>query len=395
MNAIRADDRWRLRDRCAIAGVGLSAFGKIRDRSPIGFTLEGIARALEDAGLSRDDVDGLLVAMPAMMGEEHGWAARIAALLEISASFGCTMDLGGATPVGMVQTATMAIDAGLANVVVCAYGHSETPRGAAFAIPNLEFTMPYGEIGATSVQAHIARRHMHEHGTTSEQLGHVAVALRHNACLNPDAQMYPKGPITIEDHQNSRWVVEPLRLFDCCVQTNGGGAVVVTSAERARDLRKPPVLISGMGQSHSAEMIEPWPEKRHHRGGVPAGKMCFEMAGMKPGDMDVIQLYDGFTILVICELENYGFCPVGEGGRFAEGGTLQVGGALPCCTAGGLLSEGHLMGMGHLVEAVRQLRGECGERQVDAAETCFVSGYGGAPHTYPSALSYTCLVLRR
>jgi acetyl-CoA acetyltransferase len=123
--------------------------------------------------------------------------------------------------------------------------------------------------------------------------------------------------------------------------------------------------------------------------------MCFEMAGMKPGDMDAIQLYDGFTILVICELESYGFCPVGEGGRFVEGGTLQVGGALPCCTAGGLLSEGHLMGMGHLVEAVRQLRGECGERQVDAAETCFVSGYGGAPHTYPVALSYSCLVLRR
>jgi acetyl-CoA acetyltransferase len=395
MTANPAGDRWRLRDRCAIAGAGLSAFGKIPDRSPIAFTLEGIARALADAGLERDDVDGLLVAMPAMMGEEHGWAARIAALLEISTTFGATMDLGGATPVAMVQTAAMAIDAGLANVVVCAYGHSESPRGAAFAIPNLEFSMPYGEIGATSVQAHIARRHMHEYGTTSEQLGHVAVALRHNACLNPDAQMYPKGPITIEDHQNSRWVVEPLRLFDCCVQTNGGGAVVVTSAERARDLRKPPVLISGMGQSHSAEMIEPWPEKRHHRGGVPAGKMCFEMADMKPGDMDVIQLYDGFTILVVCELENYGFCPVGEGGRFAEGDTLQVGGALPCCTAGGLLSEGHLMGMGHLVEAVRQLRGECGERQVDAAETCFVSGYGGAPHTYPAALSYSCLVLRR
>lgn len=395
MTTIRADDRFRLRDRYAIAGVGLSEFGKVRDRSPIGFTLEGIARALEDAGLGRDDVDGLLVAMPARMGEEHGWAARIGALLELSTSFGATMDLGGATPVAMVQTAAMAIDAGLANVVVCAFGHSESPQGAAFAIPNLEFTMPYGEIGAACVQAHAARRHMHEYGTTSEQLGHVAVALRHNACLNPDAQMNPKGPITIEDHQNSRWVVEPLRLFDCCVQTNGGGAVVVTRAAQARDLRRPPVLVSGMGQSHSAEMIEPWPEKRHHRGGVAAGRMCFEMAGMKPADMDAIQLYDGFTILVITELENYGFCPVGEGGRFVEEGALRVGDALPCCTAGGLLSEGHLMGMGHLVEAVRQLRGECGRRQVVGAETCFVSGYGGAPHTYPAALSYSCLILRR
>jgi len=388
-------DRRGLKDRCAIAGVGLSEFGKIPDQSTIGFTLIGIQRAVEDAGLSRDDVDGLLVAMPAMMGEEHGWAARIAALLELSTGFSYTMDIGGATPVAMVQTAAMAIEAGLASVVVCAYGHSESPRGAAFAIPNLEFSMPYGEIGAASVQAHIARRHMHEYGTTSEQLGHVAVSLRHNACLNPSAQMYAKGPISIEDHQKSRWVVEPLHLFDCCVQTNGGGAVVVTSAERARDCARRPVLVSGMGQSHSAEMIEPWPEKQEHRGGVPAGRRCFEMAGLGPADMDLIQLYDGFTILVLTELENYGFCPVGEGGAFVEDGKLQVGGALPCCTAGGLLSEGHLMGMGHLVEGVRQIRGECGERQVEGAETCFVTGYGGAPHTYPVALSYSTLILTR
>jgi acetyl-CoA acetyltransferase len=376
-------------------GVGLSEYGKVPGKSAIGFTLTGIKRALDDAGLGRDDVDGLLVAMPALMGEEHGWAARIAALLELSVDFSFMMDIGGATPVAMVQSAAMAIDAGLANVVVCAYGHTESPRGAAFAIPNLEFTMPYGDIGATCLQAHIARRHMHEYGTTSEQLGHVAVALRHNACMNPGAQMYSKGPISIEDHQNSRWVVEPLRLFDCCVQTNGGGAVVVTSAERARDLAQLPVLISGMGQSHSAEFIEPWPQKTGHRGGVPAGKACFEMAGMTPADMDVIQLYDGFTILVITELEGYGFCAPGEGGSFVEDGKLKVGGSLPCCTSGGLLSQGHLMGMGHLVEGVEQMRGTCGERQVEGAETCFVTGYGGAPHTYPVTLSYSTLILRR
>ncbi|HUT51990.1 MAG TPA: thiolase family protein [bacterium] len=384
-----------LRDKYAIVGVGLSEFGKVWDFSPIGFTLTGIKRALDDAGLTRDDVDGLLVALPAMMGEEHGWASRIAALLEISTTFTATMDLGGATPVGMVQTAAMAIDAGMANVVVCAYGHSENPQGAAFAIPNLEFTMPYGDIGATALQAHIARRHMHDYGTTSEQLAQVAVAFRHNALLNPAAQMHSKGPITVEDHQSSRFVVEPLRLFDCCVQTNGGGAVIVTSAERARDLKKPPALISGMGQSHSAELIEPWPAKTGHRNGVPAGRMCFEMAGMKPGDMDVLQIYDGFTILVITSLEGYGFCPTGEGGPFVEDGKLKVGGSLPCCTAGGLLSEGHLMGMGHVVEGVRQMRGDCGERQVKDARTCFVTGYGGAPHTYPAALAYSTLILSR
>lgn len=388
-------ERAPLKDRYAIAGVGLSEIGKVWDKSPIGLTLVGIKRALEDAGLTRDEVDGLLVAMPARMGEEHGWAARIAALLELSTTFTYTMDIGGATPVAMVQAAAMAIDAGLASAVVCAYGHSENPQGASFAIPNLEFTMPYGDIGAATTQAHIARRHMYEYGTTSEQLGQVAVDFRRNACLNPNAQMHHKGPITLEDHQNSRWVVEPLRLFDCCIQTNGGGAVVVTSAERAADLAKPPVRISGMGQSHSAEMIEPWPGKTDHRGGIPAGSMCFEMAGLAPEDMDVIQLYDGFTILVITELENYGFCPIGEGGPFVEDGKLAVGGALPCCTAGGLLSEGHLMGMGHLVEGVRQLRGGCGERQVEGAETCFVTGYGGAPHTYPSVLSYSTLILTR
>ncbi len=384
-----------LKDKYAIVGVGLSEFGKVFDKSPMGFTLIGIKRALEDAGLDRDDVDGLLVAMPAMMGEEHGWASRVAALLELSTNYTFTMDIGGATPVAMVQTAAMAIEAGMANVVACAYGHSENPQGAAFAIPNLEFTMPYGDIGATALQAHIARKHMHDYGTTSEQLGHVSVAFRHNAMMNPHAQMRRKGHITIEDHQKSRMVIEPLRLFDCCVQTNGGGAAIVTSAERAKDLKKTPALISGMGQSHSAEFIEPWPDKKGHRGGVPAGRQCFEMAGMKPEDMDVIQLYDGFTILVITELENYGFCPVGEGGGFVEDGKLKVGGALPCCTSGGLLSEGHLMGMGHVVEGVRQVRGECGERQVKDAETCFVTGYGGAPHTYPIVLSYSTMILRR
>jgi acetyl-CoA acetyltransferase len=384
-----------LKDRCAIVGVGLTKFGKIFDKSPIGFTLEGIKRAVDDAGLTRDDVDGLLVAMPAMMGEEHAWAARIGALLELPLTFCSTMDAGGATPVVMVQTAALAIEAGMCRTVVCAYGHSENPQGAAFAIPNLEFTMPYADIGATPLQAHIARRHMHDYGTTSAQLGQVAVAFRHNACLNPDAQMYSKGPITLEQHQASRFIVEPLHLLDCCVQTCGGGAVVVTSAERAKDLKHPPALISGLGQSHSAEVIMPWPEKQDHRGGVPAGKMCFAMAGMKPEDMDVIQIYDGFTILVLTELEGYGFCPKGESGRFVEDGKLKVGGALPCCTAGGLLSEGHLMGMGHLVEGVRQIRGDCGTRQVKDAELCFVTGYGGAPHTYPAVLCYATLILRR
>ena len=170
---------------------------------------------------------------------------------------------------------------------------------------------------------------------------------------------------------------------------------MVTSAERAKDLKHPPVYIMGMGQSHSSEMVPPWPEKTEHRGGTKASEMAFRMAGVTHKDIDVAQLYDGFTILVINELENFGFCKLGEGGSFVEGGRLGLDGELPSNTAGGLMSEGHLMGMGHVVEAVRQLRGQCGERQVKDAEICFVNGYGGAPHEYPPTLSYSTLILRR
>jgi len=384
-----------LKDKYAIVGAGLTRFGRIPGVSTMSFTLEAIKLAIEDAGLTRDDVDGLLVLSPTMMGEAHGWAARAAALMEISTTFTATMDMGGATPIGMIQTAAAAIEAGLCSVVVCAFGNQNSPQGVPFDMPNLQYTMPYGDIGAIPFQAHIARRHMDLYGLTSRQLGEIASTFRRHACLNPAAQMRSKGAFTVEDHQNSRLVIEPLRLFDICVNTDGGGAVVVASAERARDLRHPPVTIMGMGQSHSAEMIPPWPDKTGHRGGVKAAEMAFRMAGVTHKDIDVAQFYDGFTILVINEIENFGFCKVGEGGRFVEGGRLALDGELPSNTAGGLLSEGHLMGMGHVVEAVRQLRGTCGARQVKDAEICFVNGYGGAPHEYPPTLSYSTLILRR
>lgn len=384
-----------LKDKYAIVGVGLTKFGKIPGVSTMSFTLQAIKLAIEDAGLTRDDVDGLLVISPVMMGEQHGWAGRVAALLEISTTFTATMELGGATPIGMVQTAAMAIEAGMCNVVVCAFGNQNSPLGVPFVMPNLQFTLPYGDVGAIPFQAHIARRHMHDYGLTSRQLGEIAVTFREHACLNPEAQTYCKGPITIEDHQNSPMIADPLHLYDCCLNTDGGGAVVVTSAERARQLRHRPVYIMGMGQSHSAEVVPPWPEKTDHRGGRIASEMAFGMAGITQKDINVAQLYDGFTILVVTELENFGFCDKGEGGSFVEGGRLGLSGELPSNTAGGLLSEGHLMGMGHVVEAVRQLRGECGQRQVKDAETCFVNGYGGAPHEYPPTLSYSTLILRR
>jgi len=386
-----------LKDKYAIVGVGLTKIGRrIPGVSTMGFTLDGCKRAIEDAGLTKDEVDGLLVCMPSQVGERHGWAGRVAALLGISSTFTATVDAGGATPIILVQMAAMAIDAGMCHTVVCCYGWQNSPVDLPPSLPpGLEFTMPYGDMAAIPFKAQIAQRHMHDFGTTSRQLGAVAVAFRKHACLNPNSQMYGR-PITIEDHQNSRMVVEPLRLLDCCLITDGGGAVVVTSAERARDLRHCPVYISGMGQAHSAEFMRPWRDPRLPPiEGSKAGDMAFRMAGIATKDVDVCQLYDGFTILVIIELEAYGFCKVGEGGPFVADGRLELGGELPANTTGGLLSEGHLMGMGHIVEAVRQLRGECGERQVKDAEIAFVTGYGGAPHEYPPTLSYSTLVLRR
>jgi len=386
-----------LKDTCAIAGVGLTKLSKKNpEMSTMGFTLEGCKRAIEDAGLKKDDIDGLLVVFPSQVGERHGWATRVAAFLGISSNFTASVECGGATPIVMIQMAAMAINAGMCKNVVCCYGWQNSPVDVPPSLPpGLEFTLPYGDIAAIPFKAQIARRHMHDFGTTSKQFGEVAVAFRKHANMNPNAQMYGR-PMTLEDHQNSRWVVEPLRLFDCCLITDGGGAVVVTSAERAKDMKKKPIYLSGWGQAHSAEFMRPWrdPSIIGWEGGK-AGEQAFKMAGMTQSDIDVCGLYDGFTILVIIELEAYGFCKPGEGGPFVEGGTLQLGGKLPSNTAGGLLSEGHTFGFGHLVEAVRQLRGECGERQVKDAEVAFVTGYGGAPHEYPPTLSYSTLILRR
>ena len=391
--------RENLKDKCAIVGIGFSEFGKRVAKSTMTLTLEGCKRAIEDAGIAKDDVDGLLVALPSGEGERHGWVCRLGSFLGISSTFSVGLDIGGATPIAMVQLATMAINAGMCNTVVCCYGWQNQPMGIPLTMPpGLDFTVPYGDFAALPFKAHVARRHMHLFGTTSRQMGAVAVTFRKHACLNQQAQMYEKGPITIEDHQNSRMIVEPLRLLDNAPVTDGGGAVVVTSAERAKELKHRPVYISGMGQAHSGEFMRPWRDPRYPEGTFEGGKaaeIAFHMAGVSHKDIDVAQFYDGFTILVIIELETYGFCNPGEGGPFVEEGRLELGSELPSNTAGGLLSEGHLMGMGHIAEAVRQLRGECGERQVKDAEVAFVCGYGGSPHEYPISFSYSTLILTR
>jgi acetyl-CoA acetyltransferase len=198
--------------------------------------------------------------------------------------------------------------------------------------------------------------------------------------------------MTIEDHQTSRLVAEPLRLFDCCLFTDGGGAFIVTTTERAHDLKQTPALVSGLGQVHSAEVIRPWDDGRE--GGSEAGAQASRMAGCTPADIDVAQIYDAFTPRVMHDLVSYGFADWGEIGELARTGQLTVGGRLPCNTAGGLLSDGHLSGMNHMVEAVRQIRGES-TTQVPDVELSMVTGYGGAPHEPPPTVAYTVAILRK
>jgi acetyl-CoA acetyltransferase len=382
-----------LSGKYAIAGVGTSRFGKLQGVSTMGFTLEASKRALEDAGMSRDDVDGVLVMMPAIMGEQHGWAARVAAYLGIEPTFSATMDMGGATACGSVQTAAAAIAAGYCRTVLCCFATQNWPQGVAMQLFGSEFQVPYGDVGAITLMAHIKRRQQHEYGYKDEHYGQIAVTWRQHALLNPDAQM--RKAMTLDAYMGSRWVAEPLRLFDCCPNTDGGGACIVTSVERARDLAKPPARILGAGQSHSSEMIHPRGNGGAGWGGTKAAQMAFGMAGVTPQDIDVAQLYDAFTPRVIHDLVAYGFCKPEEVGPFIEAGSLSLTGVLPCNTAGGLISEGHLSGFGHIREGVRQLRGDCGPRQVKEAKLCLVTGYGGAPHEAPPTVSYSALVLGR
>jgi acetyl-CoA acetyltransferase len=322
------------------------------------------------------------------MGEAHGWASRVAAFLGLAPAFCSTMDMGGATAIGMIQTAVAAIEAGFCSTVLCAFACQNNPQGVIPSLFGSPYAIPYGDVGAITFMGHVARRQMHEHGLTSRQYGHVAVTWRKHASTNPLAQK--REPFTVEDHQASKMVNDPLRLLDCCLVTDGGGAFIVTGVERARDLKQKPAVIAGLGQIHSAEMIRPFDNGRG--GGREAAEAAYRMADCTVKDIDVVQLYDGFTPLVVHELVAYGFATWEDVGALAESGGLARGGRLPCNTAGGLLSEGHLSGFGHVAEAVRQVRGTS-HCQIPDLELSMVTGYGGAPHEPPPTVAYTVAIL--
>lgn len=373
--------------RAAIAGVGVSRQGKLPGESALSLATEALRNALADSGISKDEIDGLYT-MPGTTSPEG--AKHYIAVGErcgINPALAGSMAMGGATAGALVQMAALAIDAGMASVVACIFGDAARTGGSKFD-GAAGATVPWSNWGMFSNTANSAlgaTRHMALYGTTSEQLGWVAVNTRRNASLNPQAIM--RDPITIEDHQNSRMIVEPLHLLDCCIISDGAVAIIVTSPERAADAARRPVRLLGMGQGHTLETLE-----RRDWWYLPHQKDCisraYRMAGVSPSDIDIAQLYDNFTVAVLFWLEHAGFCQTGESGPFVEGAKrIAIEGELPVNTAGGNLSESYMQGWLHIVEGVRQLRGECGERQVSGPELCLVTGRGMTLNTS------SCLIL--
>jgi acetyl-CoA acetyltransferase len=298
------------------------------------------------------------------------------------------MSAFGSTAGAMLQYAAQAIQSGQANVVACVYADAPLTEGGSIsrsAYGGQRATAPgfaglrlaYGDYGpANSMYALALQRHMHLFGTTHDQLGTIAVGQREWALKNPRAQM--RRPMTIADYHASRWVVEPLHLYDCCLVSNGGVAVIVTSAERSRDLRQPPVYLRGFGQCAPGDPARSGREPAIHTGATRSGELALRQAGIELADVDVVELYDCYTYTVLVTLEDYGFCAKGEGGAFVADGRLGPGGDLPCNTGGGQLSSYYMWGFTPLSEGVIQTRGHGRERQVEAHDHVLVSGNGGA-----------------
>jgi acetyl-CoA acetyltransferase len=372
-------DPWPLRGKYAIVGIGETALGKLPGRSTLSLHLEAIAAALADAGLRNSDVDGLLTNQP-VHDPMRSFAGILAPAAGIRPTYVTDLALGGATPVAMAQHAVMAIEAGMCETVVCVHARNFATRGtlplrAEVRDGNEDYDEPYGFLGAVANHALMASRHMALYGTTSEQLGAIAVAQRKHALLNPNATM--KKPMTLADHQAAPWIVRPLRLLDCSLVSDGGGAFVVTSADRAADFPKPPVYIMGMGQHNPHGNLAQATELAT-LGGAVSSQRAYMQAGVGPKDIDFAELYDCFTSNVLITIEDYGFCAKGDGGAFVQDGRIELGGQLPVNTHGGLLSQAHVEGMLHVTEAVKQLRHEVEpERQVPGAELGIVSGHGG------------------
>ncbi|WP_062994512.1 lipid-transfer protein [Nocardia mikamii] len=376
--------------RAAIVGIGATDFSKDSGRSELRLAAEAVTAALADAGLSPADVDGLTT----FTMDTNTQAAVARATGIPSLKFFSNIPFGGGAAAATVQQAAMAVATGVADVVVAyrafnersgnRFGqfatHLATGNPSSSGVDNA-FSYTHG-LGTPAAQvAMVARRYMHVYGASSADFGRVAVADRKHAAVNPAAHFYGK-PITLDDHQASRWIAEPLHLLDCCQETDGGVAIVVTSAERARDLPNKPALIAGAAQGSGADQYVMTSYYRDALTGLPemglVGDQLWAQSELRPDDMQAAILYDHFTPFVLMQLEELGFCGRGEGKDFVADGAIEIGGRLPLNTHGGQLGEAYIHGMNGIAEGVRQIRGNS-VNQVEGLENIVVTAGTGVP----------------
>jgi len=353
-----------LRDKYAIVGVGYTPQGRVPGRTALSFHVEACANAIKDAGLKREDIDGLICyrhfpsspgeadLTPYLLAQHLGLAPKV-----LSQEANCARS--------HLHHAIGVLEAGLCNYVVISYGHDALSGGGMYRMltETAGDDAVFGHFGATAGYAMAARRAMHTFRTGPETWKEIAVGQRKWANLNPRAMMHDRT-MTFEDYYNSKWVVEPFRLYDNCLITDGGRACVVTSVERARDLRHRPPVIMGMGQHNPSCEISQATHMAGPTGAKIAGEMAFKMAGVTIDDIDACEIYDCFTYTVEITLQDYGFFGPGEGEDWFKGGTIEPGGSMPVNTSGGQLSEAYFMGLTPLTEAVMQVMGRCGDRQL-------------------------------
>ncbi|MFC1914344.1 lipid-transfer protein [Chloroflexota bacterium] len=376
-----------IRNKYAIAGIGETNYSSNSGRTELALAIEAIVKALEDAGLTIKDVDGLIKYSYDTSGNE----VTLATALGIrNLKYHAEVGGGGGAASAIIGHAAAAIEAGMATTIVGfrslngrsgrRWGSNEDPL-----LGQLNYA--FGWSLPVQKAAMACQRYMYEFGLTSRQLGIIAQTCRKNACLNPRAQMYGK-PMTAEDYQASGMLSEPLRRFDCCLETDGACAVVITSAEQANNLRQKPAYLVAAAQG-TAPIPEAWycAPSIYESPQIYVAKELYARAAMGPKDIDVAELYDCFTFTVMLHLESFGFCKIGEAGSFVENGSIENSGELPINTHGGLLSEGYIHGFNHILEAVRQLRGTS-TAQVKCAQVVLVTS-GGLPGTIPSAMILT------
>ncbi len=373
-----------LSGKFVIAGVGHTAFGKLPGRSTVSLNAEAIRKALADASVEKDAVDGLFVKAPTSKFEML-YAQKLAEALGMQPRIGGVWDHGGASNISMISYAAMAIEAGQCEIAIVALADNPATgtRQAYEKSYGDDDSAVYGWFGTPAGYAMIAQRHLQQYGTPSDGLGAIAVACRKHGAANPNAQL--RKPLTLDQYRASRMIVEPLRRDDCCLVSDGAAAVVVMSAQRAQAMKvAKPVPILGFGQGQTSWDVALRPDLTTTAAKVSA-QTAFAMAGLTPKDIDVAQIYDCFTIAALMTLEDYGFCAKGQGGHWVQGGRIEVGGELPMNTAGGLLSETGMPGLQLVIEGVRQLRGES-FNPVKGACKCVVSNQGGIMHTHSTLI---------